>query len=321
MKGYFIASLRQIRISERIRSYDIGWDVKLFSRFSDVENVVTAQFLATIGPIETQYLRESSCIILKEFTEENENTIFGQEVELLDQFHTYATYFCQMLWLVKDNSAAIEMGFLEYPTIIEKSRITSNTVYGNFYNSDGKSNIVDFSQSELSAASNFRRVFVYDDCQSLIFLNYSDRDSGEIDRIGRSLTYLRRGRNSKDLVVRISEFCILLECLFSTDTQEVSHKTAERAAYFWSEEVEKRVEIFKVIKKAYAIRSRFLHGDSISQKSIVGIQEISRTLNHLFRRIYRKILEKEDIFKLFYKDEKNSFDEFWLKKVLEGNPF
>ena len=90
----------------------------------------------------------------------------------------------------------------------------------------------------------------------------------------------------------------IYECLFTTDTSEITHKMAERVAYYSSSEREDRVDIFKLIKEAYSVRSRFFHGKESDEKTtLLKLNEMLKRLDSLTRHILTKvILEDSETF-------------------------
>ena len=102
--------------------------------------------------------------------------------------------------------------------------------------------------------------------------------------------------------------------MFTTDNNEVSHKVSERAAFYIGGNSQAKTEIYKTIKLAYNIRSKYLHGQTIkAQESHQDyLQNISTKVDSLIRQIFTKVIMKDmEIFK----DENDRF-RLWLEGLI-----
>lgn len=98
-------------------------------------------------------------------------------------------------------------------------------------------------------------------------------------KISRVLYYLYSGLTLVDWQARFIMLNVVLESLFSTDNQELSHKISERAAFFLEKEAKNREKLFQDVKKIYKTRSKLVHGDVIDKTP----EENSQLLNN-FRK-------------------------------------
>lgn len=128
----------------------------------------------------------------------------------------------------------------------------------------------------------------------------------DFSRINRALHFVKQAREARNLAYKISNFCSAFEALFSTDNMELSHKLSERIAFFMKEDLIK-VETFKTMKKAYGIRSKLTHGDTLDNKHLDQLPEISTQLDRILRLSINKIIENPDLFEIF-ESSKNSID-------------
>jgi hypothetical protein len=90
----------------------------------------------------------------------------------------------------------------------------------------------------------------------------------------------------------------LYECLFTTDASEIIHKMSERVACYYTQDKAKRLEVFKLIKSAYTIRSRYFHGKDLGKDKVLkSVPEVLKQIDDLTREIFTKvIMEDQEIF-------------------------
>lgn len=88
----------------------------------------------------------------------------------------------------------------------------------------------------------------------------------EVNRISTALSYFWSAIITKEPNQLFTNLSILLECLLSTDTQELAHKISERAAIILGKNSEDRLAIYKDIKKIYGQRSKIVHGEGVPAK-------------------------------------------------------
>lgn len=88
----------------------------------------------------------------------------------------------------------------------------------------------------------------------------------EVNRISTALCYFWSALIANEPNQLFTNLSILLECLLSTDTQELAHKISERAAIILGKNSEDRLAIYKDIKKIYSQRSQIVHGEGAPAK-------------------------------------------------------
>lgn len=118
------------------------------------------------------------------------------------------------------------------------------------------------------------------------------------NRISRAFSFLFTARTCSDVLLKISLYMNAYECLFTTNATEIAHKMAERVAYYSGEDKKNRLAVFELIKDAYNVRSRYLHGKESDEKTTLAkIIDILTRLDSLTRRLFTKIiLEDSEMF-------------------------
>lgn len=234
------------------------------------------------------------------------------------------------LWQIKDNAVDVQMGYLFYPfkmqsSLIEtytlsdlsKSFTHSNLISTTFTNFRGKSELVHFSNSEIKQISKFDKDRKTEKMSSLE--NQKTLISSSQQKITLSVIFIQLARSNNDLGIKITLCCTALECLFTTDSKELTHKTSERAALLIGNNLEERKKIYDEVKEIYNIRSQVLHGMAINKKNYNKIESISMNCDKLMRLIIKKIDDTPDLDK-FYRngttnDKNETLDEYFLKKI------
>jgi hypothetical protein len=100
-------------------------------------------------------------------------------------------------------------------------------------------------------------------------------------------------------------FWIALEALFGPeDSNELSHKLAERIAFFIAESPEGAREIFHKAKKCYGVRSKIVHG---RWKSSPEIDQLMEDTEAIVRTSFRHIIEKPGLLSIFTSKQRDEY--------------
>lgn len=111
-------------------------------------------------------------------------------------------------------------------------------------------------------------------------------------RLQRAFMFLSMARSNSFLPLKISSYIEIFETLFTTDNSEVSHKVSERLAFYIGGNAVEKFENYKLMKTAYGIRSKFVHGQKLDRsiKSIDDLINISTKIDNLTRKLLTKIV-------------------------------
>jgi hypothetical protein len=134
-------------------------------------------------------------------------------------------------------------------------------------------------------------------------------------RVSRGLLFVNQAREARNLAYKISNYCSALETVFSTDSAELSHKLSERIAYFLQNDFNK-LTTFKLIKKAYSVRSKLTHGDTLDHRQIKVLDEISFEIDVILRFSFNKILKDQNLLTIF--DSSNNIIDSYFENLLFG---
>ena len=211
-------------------------------------------------------------------SEQNETTE-GYEIVFSELFQVSA--LLTFLWLVKDHSAYVSKSNTVYEDTMPKYiQFESGD---NVWNANGTHTITSFSYSEFSKAVEI--ALKYKQLVSRKPQKFTDYGLGantsqavlglsptyihdENNSIQRAFLFLVSARAQNYLPYRVAMYMPIFECLFTTDSQEVSHKVCERVSFYLRERGNERRMLYDDLKAGYAIRSKYLHGSKFKMKKI-----------------------------------------------------
>lgn len=241
------------------------------------------------------------------------------EIGKMLQYGTYSSAeaiktFLLFLWFIKDNSISIGDA---YGYESETSQLICYPNHMIYSDSTGRFESVHFSEAEIDQATKILLKYISicpakstDEEAIDFFMNSSntpDKDifrsgvttNNEMNNLQRAVTFLSTARSIPYLPYKISLYMPILESLFSDDANEVTQKVSERVAFYIGKEKDERIDIFKTVKDAYEIRSRFLHGQKLNPKKSKPdyLNPLSIKVDELIRKTLTKIImEDSNIF-------------------------
>lgn len=182
-------------------------------------------------------------------------------------FLRQAQLLTHYLWTVKDHNIYVRDGFLlVYEEDFEDGFTYKASLSAIFSLSNSQRIVSSFSDKEiLEAIKNFEPYTLEDyNENNFDHLKYPTSDiffkNKGSKRISRATYFVMVARASVILPLKIVNYCMALECLFTVGSSGVSHKIAERVAVMLGVSGDSKVEFFKLVKKAYRIRSKIIHG-------------------------------------------------------------
>ncbi len=141
------------------------------------------------------------------------------------------------------------------------------------------------------------------DIQTLekIIENIKQTVTGKNERVIRAFHFWDSSSCSGTFERKAVELFISLESLFTTGSEEVTFRLASRMAWFLeNKNADRRLELYKKIKRGYSIRSNIVHGKTfVENKDLPIIQE----LHFLTREILFKILRNRKLLSIFSEDD------------------
>jgi hypothetical protein len=321
VKQLFIVHINHLEISEKINgTIPISNGIQLTNDPEIIKSILTPSLEQVIGIIESEALQKSKAIFFlarKSNKKDTQDLMYQNANDDLLTFLGSIAQFLNFLWLKKDHSSFSMLGYSEILRFENEGRISSNVFSnsygGNSYLADGTHSHTIFKQNEISEILElFECIEIGSYGESKTINTFSNPKNS---KLGIALSFLDIAREQSDLGMKITNYCSLLEALFSTSNGELSHRVAERTACFLEDKPEEKYELFKVIKDTYGIRSEFVHGSSIGKKRINKIRDYSNFIDEVCRRVLLKILTTNEFSRFINNKEFSKIDEYFNKLV------
>lgn len=301
MKVLFIVALLNVKLPGNFgRGLRLSDTHFLTNDPAVVSPLLTEHFERLAGILEANAIRKAPAVIYG-ITEHDAAAFKDHEARrFLNEQLVLTQLFLMALWLVKDNAANVELGFLEHPhRDLSFSSVSSNSRAIRFSDASGGFPLCEFAEVEVKAARD-------------IYVNLFDKNTVHVDlgeggrtvpsdssRLERVLYFAQGARGSSDLGVKIAAYVTCFESLFCTDSSELAHKLAERVAFFCGDTAGKRFDVFRTAKTAYTIRSKTVHGDRLSAKLSAQAKAVALECDTLLRTALDKILGSREMHELF----------------------
>ncbi len=281
-------------------------DLFLTNNSQVIKSLINDDFIKLAGINESEYLKRAKLVVYKKFKLDSKGKDQGA---LLDSFLRAIKVLLRKLWRLRDHNGHFNIGFLLY-NINDGIQITSNYYSGIHYSSNGLQQNILLSKQEVEEAVEY---------SGAILSAGSDRKQGtQLTKGLPKLTvcdyYLQVAIYTRDLAMRIAHYCTCFEALFSNDKTELSHKLSERVAYYISETPEERLDVYKALKSAYAIRSTVVHGGALNAKAESSLISLSVSCDSYLRRVFKYVEsgQKADIFSM----DGEEFENYFIRLIL-----
>ena len=284
MRGQFIVGIEFLKCPARLGAgIAIIDNLRITNDSSQVSALKSRVFDSLAGTLEVNHLKKADLLI---YSAEMEFPDVDGPSLVANILHVVRTYL-STIWIIKDNSAYFDRGYF-----VREDGVFSNTQLTGYFNADGGRRTVNVHRSELEAAKHYLRPVLRDvdpgnriPDTKFMFGGVHGPAHKAVPLHERYLGFVDYSRQSIDLPFRIAMACSALEVLFSTSTVELSHRVSERVAFLLEHEPVKRQARYNTIKRLYAIRSAFLHGDAIAAKDEKELHLRSREADQTLREV------------------------------------
>lgn len=98
-----------------------------------------------------------------------------------------------------------------------------------------------------------------------------------VDRLSVALGYLWSGLTTTHSELSFVSFCMALEAVASTSSNEITHILAERCALLAEASPERRLSMYDEVKELYGLRSKIVHGRSAPRKGPITRESLAIT--------------------------------------------
>jgi len=250
------------------------------------------------GLIESQHFINVNHILFCEFNEED----FDLNVRSKDALTLWLIWLEILLkdsWLIKDNCIVCEIAYMQM-TDDNHNEWTNNALMASTTLSSGEELI------EWELKSHKLQEYLHTKESSMLNSFIEKKYS----RLGRALRFVIAARREKHTAIKIAHYCSAFESLFSTDNAELSHKLSERIALFLKNYGYEALNVYNDIKSFYNIRSKVTHGDSLQDKKLNTIPELSKKSDDYLRDIINIILKDSQLLDIFDGNKENQNNYF-----------
>jgi hypothetical protein len=321
----YITAIYNLKISGDLgKGINIRGGIYLTNNKNFVSSLLTDSLLQAIGNLEFQALLDAEAVFYKM----SDDSISTQnEDDLLCDFLANCGIIINEFWLIKDHAIDLMLGFVEYPYLNSQNlelpyhlpTIHSNWITGGSHNSSGTNDQVTFSRHDIEQVIAWGSSFLIEPFSRSQSLKTAIRPG--MQRITRAIAFLSTARKQKDLGIRITHYCSAFECLFSTSTTELTHKLAERVAYFLEAESKNRLIVYDDLKNIYTIRSQVTHGSAISSKLFPKVNDYSMKADNFLRRVFVKLQTEERLDKYYRKENAEDLEKYLTELTLGYDRF
>lgn len=314
-KTLFVSKLYNIKFDQHLgKGIHIGNDMLISDNNKFIRKYFLDNIIYAIGRIEYDDLQKGSFVYaIKEFDEDKIDTL-----NLLNNYLILMQLFFNTMWLRKDNSVNIEMGYIWETTPPYETSSNSRTPY--FSNSEGETSETIFTKKEIKEICKIMQKKLSIDGSSFEEWGLLEERPGRMEptknnnRLELSFFLLQIARSISYIPAKIAGYCSIFETLLTIDSAEISHKISERTAMLIGDPSE-RMGIYNAVKKAYSIRSNYIHGE-LPSKGEQYFKDISKECDSILRRLLLKILGNKELQGLLVDSNNEKLNEWFIQLVL-----
>jgi hypothetical protein len=320
-KALFVAPLFCIELhDDSLEEPQVFPGLFISKSFRSIEKYLSSDFYSHVGELEANGLRSAKGIVYTL----GDPKLFAEFNVTPDEFILrtleVVMVFLHCLWLVKDHSIHPELGFLHFTQdgyVHTHSNFHTTTIT----NAKGQREVVSVSAAELRRAFEYSKQMTQPSVAANLRL-VKDKGSASrspllgsqktASRLQRAYYFLSAARSTIDLGIKTVNYCTALETLFSTDSSELTYKVSHRIAVFLGSGAADKVSRFNLVKKAYGIRSKVVHGEGLGPKEVETVQSLSTELDELARRVFSRIYMSSTLQEIFGKT-KEELERYFLE--------
>lgn len=306
MKTIFITALDYLTITKEI-DCKVGFDksLTLTNDTSKISRFISPYHAKSIGMLEHNHLLSGRPVIYSKKEIKNPHEA---QVILIDFLREIQSFIGE-IWLWRDNSINCQQAF----ALVQNLPMASSNCLPVFNSSaTGEDLELVTTPEELINETQSRTVRINSFKESNIPKQTSIRKS--MGRLNVAVYHLQSARNNRDLGFKIANYCSFFESLFSTDTAELSHQLSQRISFFLNDCPNERIKTYRLTKKAYAVRSKTVHGDTLDS-SISTLENTARHCDDLARHCLLKIFEDSELLEIFNSPSKERVSNYLLEMV------
>lgn len=256
--------------------------IRLTSDPSRIPALKDADFIKMAGSLEGNFLLSCPLVGYSQFDIESNSTGYDEIAGRMRAVDAFLT----IVWLFHDHTAFFDRGYLYF----ENGRISSSALVSSTYDRSGNRSSCSLSTAELTQAKHLFRILSRSGGNDFDHEKYTKQPLKSVAHRSISLcqrffSFLKMMREAADPGLPVT-FCVCgIEVLFSTGTSELTHRVCERIAFFFGKTPSEKRSLYQKVKLLYAVRSAFVHGDSLSKATEGQLSKIVADGEDLLRNL------------------------------------
>ncbi|WP_430899894.1 MULTISPECIES: hypothetical protein [unclassified Paraflavitalea] len=321
MTLYTVAIIHFLKLDESIEKIKIDKNVTIYSpKANKIPELFTEKYKAYIGMDEANNYNLHPYIIVTHKNIQNDDLEIAKYHKIA---RTVISNYISSTWFVIDNSFQTHRIHSYSPSL--KYAITT-TPQSKQTNSIGKAEptILDYknlrkAKSITKLVTNLlpnqilepRNIEIKDE-PTFMPSQFSTTDQSTTTNFQRAIALLDDARKTSLKTAKITFYCSVLESILSTSNSEVTNQISIRTALFLGKNKDQRTEIYRIVKKAYDIRSCFIHGNKINSQTDKLLPDFSKKMDQITRQLFINLLtQKKDFLDL----KGNQIEDYFLNKL------
>lgn len=315
MTQFIIGSIYNFDFKERFILQGEVMSINFLNAHTNTEALIDhSYFLKGIGEIEKQEMLRSS-LHFSQYSFDSEGATKSEAEQLAAILLAIQKYQTQTLlislWLIKDNSVNTS-NFFYFDS--EREHIIRDSPTILFSSSKGEYIQTSFSEEEIKQAMEWqKKVIQYpskkkntdEDIKHIMgsvnsINNFDKRSTAfEADRISRALKMTTIARSQSFLPAKIASYISAIEALISSNREALTMQVCERVPRIIGENKGDKIIIHDQLRDAYNIRSKYVHGDKVSERIAQSLEEISENIDGILRGLLIKVIKDHEEIKDF----------------------
>ncbi len=224
MKARYVTAVNNLKISGDLgRGDKLDTTVFITNNRALIRTLVDHVVVPVMGSLEWTTISEADTVIYS--TDEIDPA--QPPMEFLTHRLFQTPIFLHALWLVLDNAVDNDLGFLIY-NLKGMPTVSSNFFARDISRADGSKGVLEITRDQLRTARELLRKCDFATPDS----EYITRLEKTSTRFGRAFYHIQSARHSKDLGMKLVDYCTAAEALFLSSSGELMHQLSERIACF-----------------------------------------------------------------------------------------
>ncbi len=307
--------------------YGAEWDLMpglhLSTNKGHLDSLLSDPFVMAMGLANAQDFRDSSHFVYARFDDDQISTWFPEAQSdptrftmTMDLILLWLRNFLRASWLIKDNCCSCEGAFVIFPDQEVPEISTSLTMHEQNLTCEGwKRSACSISVEELHGM-----IRLHDLVESTLYTcrnRHGDALQGKRARIVRCFEFIHAARTSYSIPIRLVHYCSALESLFGTGSAELTHKLSERVAAIVGKSQEIRLQKYQLMKRAYGLRSKIVHGGTFSKENVAEVHDVLKDIDDVLRKILLQAFSDSHLLDLL-SARGEDIDEYFLQFTMSG---